>query len=62
MEACPAGVFLIFSVWRHAQFHILLFYQEIKLMEKLNHPYVIRMLETIDSPKRVHIVMEYAGG
>ena len=29
-------------------------------MEQLNHPNLIRMLETIDSPKRVHIVMEYA--
>ena len=36
--------------------------QEIKLMERLNHPYVIRMLEMIDSPKRIHIIMEYAGG
>lgn len=31
-------------------------------MERLNHPYIIRMLETIDSTKRVHIVMEFAGG
>lgn len=36
--------------------------QEIKLMERLNHPHVIRMLEMIDSPKRIHIVMEHAGG
>ena len=32
------------------------------LMERLNHPHLIRMLEMIDSPKRIHIVMEYAGG
>jgi hypothetical protein len=31
-------------------------------MEQLNHPNLIRMLETIDSPKRIHIVMEFAGG
>jgi len=36
--------------------------QEIKLMEKLNHPHIIQMLEMIDSPKRIHIVMEHAGG
>ena len=33
-----------------------------RLMERLNHPHLIRMLEMIDSPKRIHIVMEYAGG
>ncbi len=31
-------------------------------MEQLNHPNLIRLLETIDSPKRIHIVMEFAGG
>ncbi len=31
-------------------------------MERLNHPHLIRMLEMIDSPKRIHIVMEFAGG
>ena len=36
--------------------------QEIRLMERLNHPHVVRLLEVIDSPKRVHIVMEYSGG
>ncbi|KAA0152872.1 hypothetical protein FNF31_06569 [Cafeteria roenbergensis] len=36
--------------------------QEIKLMERLNHPYVVRLLETIENAKRIHIVMEYAGG
>lgn len=41
--------------WRRVQ-------QEISLMEQLNHPNLVRMLETIDSPKRIHIVMEYAGG
>lgn len=41
--------------WRRVQ-------QEIKLMERMNHPHIIRLLETFDSPKRIHIVMEYAGG
>lgn len=41
--------------WRRTQ-------QEIRLMERLNHPNVIRLLETLESPKRIHIVMEYAGG
>jgi hypothetical protein len=36
--------------------------QEIKLMERLNHPYVVRLLETIENAKRIHIVMEFAGG
>jgi serine/threonine protein kinase len=35
---------------------------EIKLMERLNLPHTIRELEMIDSVKRIHIVMEYAGG
>lgn len=41
--------------WRRVQ-------QEIRLMERLNHPHIIRELEMIDSPKRIHIAMEYAGG
>ena len=28
----------------------------------MNHPHIIRMLETLESPKRIHIVMEHAGG
>jgi serine/threonine protein kinase len=43
------------SHWRRVQ-------QEIHLMEHLNHPCIIREFEMIDSPKRIHIVMEYAGG
>lgn len=41
--------------WRRVQ-------QEIRLMERLNHPNIIRQLEMIDSMKRIHIVMEFAGG
>jgi serine/threonine protein kinase len=36
--------------------------QEIRLMERLNHPFIVRLLETIENSKRIHIVMEYAGG
>ncbi|CAM9548995.1 unnamed protein product, partial [Scytosiphon promiscuus] len=36
--------------------------QEVKLMEKLNHPRVIRLFETAESSKRIHLVMEYADG
>jgi len=36
--------------------------EEIWLMERLNHPHVIRELETFESPRRVHIVMEYVAG
>jgi serine/threonine protein kinase len=36
--------------------------QEIKLMEKLDHPLIIRFLETIESAKRIHLVMEFMGG
>ena len=31
-------------------------------MEKLNSSRVIRLFETIESPKRIHIVIEYLGG
>jgi hypothetical protein len=41
--------------WRRVQ-------QEIRLMERLNHPHIIREFEMIDSPRRIHIVMEYVGG
>jgi len=36
--------------------------QEVRLMERLNHVHVIRLFEAIESPKRVHIVMEHCGG
>ena len=36
--------------------------QEVRLMERLSHPGVVRMFEAIDSPKRVVIVMELADG
>merc|ERR1711988_618798 len=36
--------------------------QEIKLMEKLDYELVIRLFEAIESPRRIHLVMEYLGG
>jgi serine/threonine protein kinase len=36
--------------------------EEIWLMERLNHPHIIRELETFESSRRVHIVMEYVAG
>lgn len=36
--------------------------QEIKIMERLTSPKVINLFETIESPKRIHIVMEHLGG
>ncbi len=40
--------------WRRIQ-------QEIKLMERLDHPLVIRLFETVESSRRIHLVMEYLG-
>ena len=42
--------------------HLKRIQQEVRLMERLNHPYVIRLFETIESTKRVHLVMELASG
>ena len=42
--------------------HLKRIQQEVRLMERLNHPYVVRLFETIESTKRVHLVMEIASG
>ena len=44
------------------QKHLKRVLQEVKLMEKFDHPKVIRLFEAFESPKRVHIVMEYVKG
>jgi serine/threonine protein kinase len=39
--------------------HLRRVQQEIKVMEKLNHPRLIRLFETLESPKRIHLIMEF---
>jgi serine/threonine protein kinase len=41
--------------WRRVQ-------QEIDVLHRLNNPFCLRMFETIDTPKRIHIVTEFCGG
>ena len=36
--------------------------QEIRLMEKLNNPLVIHFFEAVESPRRIHIIMEILRG
>lgn len=36
--------------------------QEVKLMKRLHHPYIVRMFESIMTNKRIHIIMEYCAG
>lgn len=36
--------------------------REIEILEKLNHPNIVKMYEVIDTSKHVHIAMEYVGG
>ncbi|RYE98975.1 MAG: hypothetical protein EOO41_01705, partial [Methanobacteriota archaeon] len=43
------------SQWKRVQ-------QEIDVLQRLNHVNVLRMFETIDTPKRIHIVTENCAG
>ncbi|KAG5190757.1 kinase-like domain-containing protein [Tribonema minus] len=36
--------------------------QEVRLMERLNHPRVVRLFETVEGPKRTHLIMEACSG
>ena len=36
--------------------------REIRILSRLNHPNVLRLIESIDSPKYVYLVMEYIHG
>jgi len=36
--------------------------QEIKIMKMLQHPSIVKLHETIDTPKQLHLVMEYVPG
>lgn len=43
------------SQWKRVQ-------QEVEVLARLNHLHGLRMFETIDTPKRIHIVTEYCAG
>lgn len=36
--------------------------REIKLMQKIKHPNIVEMMEAVDTPKYVFLIMEYVGG
>ena len=36
--------------------------REIKILSKINHPNIVKLYESIDTPKVVHLVMEYVVG
>ena len=36
--------------------------REIEILEILNHPNIVKLYEIIDTPKHVHLAMEYIGG
>ena len=32
---------------------------EIRVLQRVRHPHIVRLFETFESPKRIHLVMEY---
>lgn len=36
--------------------------REIKILSKLDHPHIAKMFETIDTPRQLHLVLEYSPG
>ena len=36
--------------------------REIRILSRLNHPNIVRLVESIDSPKYVYLIMEYVSG
>lgn len=36
--------------------------QEIKTMNLLHHPHIVRLIEVFHTPSRLYLVLEYAGG
>jgi serine/threonine protein kinase len=36
--------------------------REIEILKKLDHPHIIKLYETVDTPKHFHLVIEYVSG
>eukprot|EP00359_Climacostomum_virens_P003916 CAMPEP_0204901482 /NCGR_PEP_ID=MMETSP1397-20131031/3106_1 /ASSEMBLY_ACC=CAM_ASM_000891 /TAXON_ID=49980 /ORGANISM="Climacostomum Climacostomum virens, Strain Stock W-24" /LENGTH=417 /DNA_ID=CAMNT_0052069847 /DNA_START=219 /DNA_END=1472 /DNA_ORIENTATION=+ len=37
-------------------------HREIKILSKLEHPHIVKLFETIDAPRQLHLVLEYLPG
>lgn len=35
--------------------------REINILQRLNHPNIIKILEVVDTPRSINIVLEYGG-
>lgn len=36
--------------------------REIKLLQKIDHPNIVKILDTIESNNHINIILEYVGG